>query len=130
MRIRILSIATGPYFAYAKNFVESLMEHYKYNSNELTINIFTDNTELKFRNYERIVNLIPIIHKAWPSPTLERYKTFLKLRSEVDEDEIVVYSDIDMLFNAQINFNNIKDLFGVLHPGYYTKKRKPFENKK
>jgi hypothetical protein len=128
--IHFLTIATNIYSKFIPQLISSIDDAYGGSSEQIEISIFSDNCidiESKL-NYK--VNHYFLKHKSWPYPTLERYKTFLTIKDQVDPDTFMIYTDADMLFKSQIPHSAVTKLFGVLHPGYFDKKRKPFTTSK
>lgn len=123
----IISIASGQYAEFIPNFLKSINNVYGEVGVELRTIIFSDkNIRINIPKSE--VLFLPCEYKPWPFPTLERYKLFLKLEKIIKNDQLIVYSDIDMEFKAPLSLNENKDLFGVIHPGYFNKVKKPFIN--
>lgn len=128
-KIQVITIATGPYWQYVDKFINSVSEVYRKKNLNFRINILTDQT-VKPDEIQPNCIFVKIKHKKWPLPTLERYSSFLLLEDLINEHDFIVYSDVDMRFLDVIDFQITQYLFGVEHPGYFKKKKKPFINNK
>lgn len=124
--IHFLTIATSVYCRFIPQLVESIKNIYSDFDLNIQISIFSDQ-EIKLQDIKNCkVNYSFLEHKPWPYPTLERYKTFLPLENKVKPEDFIVYTDVDMLVSSRIPFSDSTKLFGVLHPGYFQSRRKPF----
>ena len=125
-KLRIITIATGIYGKYLPALVESIIKAHQDFLENITLSIFSDST-IHSDSYNKVkIDSNLIQHKPWPSPTLERYKNIFSISDKIEEDEIIIYVDVDMIFQTTIDTDNIQNLFGIMHPGYFNKKRKPF----
>ena len=124
-KIQIVTIATGLYRKLLDEFIKNVSQTFLRENLRFQINILTDQVERDVVDDFKC-SYFQISHKQWPLPTLERYKNFLLLEDSVHVDDLVIYSDVDMKFLAPINPDITKFLFGVDHPGYFNRKKKPF----
>ena len=123
----IISIASGRYSEFIPKFLNSINNVYGTTEVELKVIIFTDKKILNDISNNQ-VSYLPCENKPWPYPTLERYKLFSKLEEVIKDNQLIIYSDIDMQFNSSVMLHENKELFGVIHPGYFNKVKKPFVN--
>jgi len=129
--IGVLIIATGIYIKFAKNLIDSIMSN-SINKNNIIFFLFTDSDKsaLNF-NSSYNINTIFWSHKPWPLTTLQRYQAFVENEKLFQKISHLVYIDVDMKVNCDLNdFQNHK-IFAVVHPGYRNKKRTkfPLENR-
>lgn len=124
-KVHIITIATGLYTQYLKKFIDDVSKVYTHNNIDFHINVLTNKLEEQVQTSPQI-DFFYIEHKKWPFPTLERYKNFLLLEKNIDANDLIIYSDVDMKFLEPIRTNITPYLFGVEHPGYFNKKNKPF----
>ena len=69
-------------------------------------------------------SVINIEHKPWPMPTLERFKTFIKLKPEIDSylPKLILFFNANTRFHKPVHLKDVlpdesQSLVGVQHPG-------------
>jgi hypothetical protein len=127
MRIGIIFIATGKYYIFAKDLIESF-ENLFLAGHEKEYFIFTDNTDpdIKGDNIHYIIKE----KEEWPFDSLNRFKDIY--------ENADLFSDIDFIFftnanmkalqpvNDEILPNENYDFCGVIHPGYFLEAKEQF----
>jgi len=69
----------------------------------------------------------PIQHRAWPGPTLYRYRDMLSARLLLQDMDGIFYCDADMQFVAPVGLEVLGDgLTATLHPGFHNRPRGAF----
>lgn len=116
-RIKIFTIATNNYNVFVKPFLESFQKYFlPYLDKEFII--FTDNYFNKdFKGYS--VSPYVINHEKWPFITLKRYECIDSFKHYIKKDDLCIFADIDLEVVKEISEFNVKNFFGVSHPGNY-----------
>jgi hypothetical protein len=130
MKIGILYICTGKYSIFwkdfyltcEKNFITEAEKHYF---------VFTDSSEIEFRNENKNIHLIFQKNLGWPDNTLRRYEVFLSIKKQLQYFDFLFFFNSNLLFMKEIKGsdflpNKNQDLVACLHPGYFNKKRNNF----
>ncbi len=61
---------------------------------------------------------LPWGHLPWPYPTLMRYRALAAYREELADVDVLVYVDVDMRFEREVDFTDLQGLIAVRHPGF------------
>lgn len=117
-KIKIFTIATNNYKEFIDDYLESFSSLFLPNIEKIFY-IFIDDLNFKINNKSAQVEKIRIDHKKWPEITLNRYKYIKSILNSPSEDELYVFTDIDLIVNREISALPIDKLFGVSHPGNY-----------
>ena len=119
MKVEISFIATGSYLNYLPKWYEYLEKNFLPGV-EKTILVFTDGELDETPDNIKIYN---IDHKEWPFITLERFKTLLIAKNEIQKCDWFVFLDADTLVVSKITleefFDVSKPYIGVHHPCHY-----------
>lgn len=111
--IAVLLIASGKYEQYINNLVNSINEKFMLN-HEKRIIVFTD-SDLEYNGIIKI----KCQKKGWPYDTMMRFDLFSTHQNSYNDCEYVVYLDSDMIIVDEVKDNILKDMFGVVHPGFF-----------
>jgi len=136
MKIGILYICTGKYTVFwkdfylscEKNFIPEAEKHYF---------VFTDSPELAFEKENKNIHRIYQENLGWPDNTLMRFDMFSKIQEKFANLDYLFFFNADLVCLEMIKVTDFlpvsnENLVAVLHPGYFSKKRKnfPYETKK
>ncbi|ULQ57420.1 hypothetical protein KJS94_04295 [Flavihumibacter rivuli] len=130
MKIGVLYICTGKYDIFWKDFYLS-SEEFFLPGNLKEYFVFTDASVLYA---EELGNVHKIFEprKGWPYDTLMRFHCFSKVIEKLRKFDYVFFFNANALFVRPINqpmvipSDNRTDLIGVIHPGYYLKRKKDY----
>ena len=105
MTVNIITISTG--LKYSKSclkMIESFKARFK-SPDKIRFIVFTDNKNLFLAD-----NVITVPAESLPRPlnTLLRFNYFLKIKSLFEPDDLIYYSDADMLMNNDVYISEIK----------------------
>lgn len=118
MNITLLLIATNKYADFVNPFIKSSDRHFLTDHN-VSYLVFS-NKEIKVSS-NRKVEFVPIEHEPWPNPTLKRYDYFLHKASELEDQDYLYYSDIDMRFIDNVGEEILGERVATIHPGFWNK---------
>lgn len=114
--IGLMIIATGKYHQYIQGLISSA-DNYFLKGLDVTYYLFSDENHSIKSN--RAILQIPIEHRPWPHPTMDRYKHFTNNTYKLLKEDYLYYIDVDCLFVDHVGREVIGDLVGVQHCGYY-----------
>lgn len=118
MNITLLLIATNKYTDFINQLVESADRYFLTNHN-VSYLVFS-NKEIKI-NTNRAVRFVQIEHEPWPSPTLKRYDYFLSQANQLQDQDYLYYSDVDMKFVDNVGEEILGERVATIHPGFWNK---------
>jgi histo-blood group ABO system transferase len=109
--VSLLVVATGLYVEFLPSLLASARQHVKG-----LHRVFV----LSERDPELgdPVTWLPWGHIAWPYPTLLRYRAFCAYRDVLEAEDVLLYVDVDMRFEREIDLRGIAGTIAVQHPGY------------
>ncbi|SFN78576.1 Glycosyltransferase family 6 [Pseudobutyrivibrio sp. UC1225] len=126
-RIAVLYIATGPYIAFWKRFIDSFEEKFLKEC-EVHYYVFTDATNI-YRSDESRVHIMYQKSEPWPLPTLLKFHRFLEIREELEKYDYIYQSNANVVCNKVVNETDFlprqedgEKLIFTLHPGFMRKK--------
>lgn len=122
--IAVVLIATNNYIDYAFNLIPSVLEHNK--NNNYVFFVFTNKSEKELLENFKNVEVVPWDHKPWPLITLFRYKAIVSIGEKLKKFDYVIYLDVDMQVNCDLENLLQNKLFAVKHPGFRNKPVKKF----
>lgn len=133
MTIAVLYICTGKYNVFWEGFFTSC-EAYFIPEAEKSYFVFTDDTDLPFRDHPR-VKVIFQRGLGWPKDTLMRFHIFQGITHELETFDHIFFFNANTAFVRPVKAEEIlagpehEGLVMVTHPGYYDKPvhRRPFE---
>jgi histo-blood group ABO system transferase len=125
--IGVLIIATNKYDRFVKPLIESARKHFLTN-HKVTYYVFTDSEKLNGLGDD--VKIISHEHLKWPLPTLYRYKTFVKHKNNLINEDYLYYCDSDMLFVNTVGDEVLGDRVSTIHPGFMGGRGTPETNSK
>lgn len=109
--VSLVVIATGRY----QEFVPALVAGAKLHVLGLErIYVMSDATP----DPDEMVTWLPWGHMPWPYPTLLRYRAMTAYRDVLRDSEVLVYLDVDMRIQRNIELPPMEGTFAVRHPGY------------
>lgn len=121
MKVALSFIGTGKYLEYLPNWYEKIQENFLPGI-EKHIFVFTDG-DIDEAPEGTTIHFLE--HKEWPFITLERFKTFLSIESELIDYDWFIFMDADTLVVNKITpediFDENKSLIGVHHPCHHMK---------
>lgn len=116
MKFAISFIGTGKYLDYLPNWYEKIIQNFLPGI-EKHIFIFTDG---EIDSPPENTSIYFLEHKEWPYVSLERFKTLLTIRSELEKYDWFIFMDADTLVVESISpediINDNKTLIGIHHP--------------
>jgi hypothetical protein len=113
LEVGFLIIATGKYDIFIEPLIQSI-EKYVLPNNAKFYNIFSDkDINLPITNYR----VLPIEHRPFPYPTLNRFHFFSKYFSEIKGDQLI-YIDADTLITSSIGTEILLPITITQHCGY------------
>ena len=122
--ISIIYIATGPYIRYWPEFHRSA-ETFLFRGSTRKYFLATDDINIVSNSTYENTSVINIEHKPWPMPTLERFKTFIKLKPEIDSylPKLILFFNANTRFHKPVHLKDVlpdesQSLVGVQHPGF------------
>ena len=129
MNIGLFVISTNKYHVFIDPLVNSVKQYFLSRHN-LKVCLFTDLVEFTSEHLwqekpQRGIVYLPIKHKPWPAPTLERYHTFYSFKEQLDKYNFnyVYYVDVDAKFVNIIGDEIIPDspskIVVATHPGFF-----------
>lgn len=124
-KIAVILIATGDYTVYCQNIIKDIIQNNN-KQNSYTFCIFTDQ-KIKFsKDLKSEILLIKWDHKPWPYVTLFRYQAISLLKNYVTNIDYLIYLDVDMRVNCDLDIFTESDLFAVKHPGFSYKRKSKY----
>jgi histo-blood group ABO system transferase len=124
-KLGVIIIATGKYISFVDELVKSVQEFIGFKG-EITFFLFTDkenmSQDLKFN-----VKKIEYNYTKWPMPTLMRYKGILGAKSILQDQNYLLYLDVDMKINSSCADLFESEIFAVRHPRHKISQKLPFE---
>ena len=127
MKIGIIFIATGKYYIFTKDLVESFEKLFLPN-HEKEYFIFTDNNnpDVKGDNIHYIIKE----KEEWPFDSLNRFKNIYENKDLFSDIDFIFFTNANMkalqLINDEILPDENYDFSAVIHPGYFMDKRDSF----
>lgn len=120
MKVSICFIGTGKYLNFLPSYYENIKEYFLPDV-EKTFLVFTDGEG----DFPDDIKMYSQEHLEWPLITLQRFKTILKAKEEIEKTDWFVFIDADALVVDNISeeefFDSEKSFFGVHHPCHYLK---------
>ena len=117
--IGLILISTGKYHEYIQGLISSA-DSYFLKGMDVTYYLLSDAKHEVVSG--RPVVQLPIEHRPWPYPTLERFKNFTTYSEVLSKEKYLFYVDVDCLFVDHVSPNILGDLVGVQHCGYYNQR--------
>ena len=108
----LLTICTGKYHDFLQPLISSTDQHLK---GDWAYHVFSDKVPQVVS--KRAIMWHYVEHKTWPNSTLMRYHFFTHYADYLKHYEDLVYTDVDMKFVGDCDFDFTTDLFGN---GYYS----------
>ena len=111
--MNLVTIATGRYHIFLPNLVISARKFLPQLNKIFVLSDVKPPDELQ-------VEWLPWGHFQWPLTTLLRYQAFsiYAKNSELFESNLVLYTDVDMLFVGDVKIPQVSGLISVEHPGF------------
>ena len=120
MKIGIIFIATGKYYIFVKDLVESFNEFFL-PDHEKKYFIFTDNKNPDITGEN--IQYLDKVKEEWPYDSLHRFRSIYQNKNMFDEFDFVFFSNANMkalkLVSNDILPSADFDFSAVIHPGYY-----------
>lgn len=120
-KIAVVLIATGAYSIYCQEIIRDILRNNN-KKNSYIFCIFTDKKIEFSKESECEILLIDWEHRPWPYVTLLRYKAISLLKNDLKNIDYLIYLDVDMKVNCDLDIFTESDLFAVKHPGFSYKK--------
>jgi hypothetical protein len=127
MKIGIIFIATGKYYIFTKDLVESFEKFFLPN-HEKKYFVFTDNNDpdVKGDNIHYIIKE----KEEWPFDSLNRFKNIYENKDLFSDIDFIFFTNANMkalqLINDEILPDENYDFSAVIHPGYFMDKNEGF----
>jgi hypothetical protein len=130
MRVGIIFIATGKYYIFTKDLIESFEKFFLPN-HEKEYFVFTDNVDpdIKGDNIHYIIKE----KEEWPFDSLNRFKNIYQNKDLFSDTDFIFFTNANMKalqsVNEEILPNEDQDFCAVVHPGYFLdpKEKFPYE---
>ena len=126
-KIGLLVIATGKYDEFIPPLFKSMKKHF-FKDHDVTMFVFSDKEMPKKDGLVHISQQ----HEGWPYATLKRYHVFDNSKDVLSNMDYLFYCDADMLFVSDVGEEILPDelhnLVGTLHPGFYQGNRGTYES--
>nr|XP_032623479.1 histo-blood group ABO system transferase-like isoform X1 [Chelonoidis abingdonii] len=123
--------AIKKYVVFLKTFLETA-EMYFMVGHRVNYYIFTDRPEevpqVALKEGRNVVVLQVPNSPRWQEISMRRMEvlSYFSQQRFINEVSYLVCVDVDMKFNDQVGVEILSDLFGTLHPGFYTAERQSF----
>ncbi|XP_030391268.1 histo-blood group ABO system transferase-like isoform X3 [Gopherus evgoodei] len=123
--------AIKKYVVFLKTFLETA-ETYFMVGHRVNYYIFTDRPEevpkVALKEGRNVVVLQVQNYPRWQEISMRRMEmlSYFSQQRFINEVSYLVCVDVDMRFNDQVGVEILSDLFGTLHPGFYTAERRSF----
>lgn len=117
-RLGVIVIATNKYISYVPDLLASMRKHF--NLGRVPICYFVLTNDRTFDGGHDVTT-VHHAHSPWPSPTLHRYRAFLRNADRFAECSHLLYCDADMRFVGTVGPELLVpkgQLFGALSPGF------------
>jgi hypothetical protein len=128
INVGLVMISTNNYLKFWKDCVTSVEKYCFYDSESITIHLFTDKVEEAenwSKNELKRIRLVTykIPSWGWPEVTLYRYKFICEAGRKLSQD-LLMYLDSDMIVKKSLSLGKILPQLGdnlgvVLHPGFF-----------
>lgn len=111
--LNLVTIATGRYDIFLPQLVKSARQFLPELNKIFVLSDVKPPDELA-------IEWLPWGHFQWPLTTLMRYQAMSVYSecSELFDCEVILYTDVDMLFVGEVNIPDITGLISVEHPGF------------
>lgn len=111
--VGLLLVATGRYRDFLPSVVAGAQRHV---AGLTRVYVFSDADPRP--DLGRTVTWLPWGHLPWPYPTLLRYRAFSAYADMLGDTDVLLYSDVDMRFQDDVDVRAAAGTIAVIHPGY------------